>query len=88
MSITPAILSQLPLPEITSAVFYKRDQITVDLVCCDVEAGGQVWTFHEEAEGWDALLRHIEKLPGFRSDWQNGVVLPPFASSETVAFRR
>lgn len=88
MSITPTILNQLPLPDINLVVFYKRDEITTDLICCDVEVGRKVWTFHEEADGWDALMLHLGMLPGFRSDWYSAVAQPPFAVNETVAFRR
>ena len=47
MAITPTILAQLPLPDIDAVVFYKRDEIITDLICCDVEMAGRVWTFHE-----------------------------------------
>ena len=65
-------------------VFYKRDEITADLICCDVEIGGKVWTFHEEADGWLDLITHLSALPGFRVDWYEAVVSPPFATSETA----
>lgn len=59
VSITPDILAQLPLPEIDTVVFYKRDEITTDLICCDVEVAGCIWTFHEEAGGWKDLIAHL-----------------------------
>jgi len=80
------IRQQLPLTYIQKVTFFKRDELTTDLICCDVEAGGQVWFFHEEAEGWDALVHYLEELPGFRADWYQAVVQPPFATSETVAY--
>jgi hypothetical protein len=86
--ITAAILSELPLLKIDAVVFYKRDEITTDLICCDVEVLGRVWTFHEEASGWTELIAHLSALPGFRADWYEAVVHPPFATSETVAFDR
>ena len=61
---------------------------TTDLICCDVEACGQTWFFHEEAEGWDELLRYLERLPSFRQDWYEAVAHPPFAAAETIAFIR
>ena len=88
VSITPDILSQVPLREIDAVVFYKRDEITTDLICCDVEVAGCVWTFHEEASGWKDLIAHLAGLPGFRTDWYADVVNPPFAASETAAYRR
>ncbi len=88
MTITPAVLAQLTLPDVRAVVFYKRDEITTDLICCDVEVAGHVWSFHEEAAGWPDLIAHLSGLPGFRADWYEAVVSPPFATSETIAFDR
>lgn len=88
MTNSPAILDQLPLSEINAVVFYKRDEITTDLICCDVEMQGRVWTFHEEEAGWQKLTAHLSTLPGFRDDWYEAVVKPPFATNETIAFDR
>ena len=43
---------QLPLASISEVVFYKRDEITTDLICCEVQVDGQIWFFHEEAKEW------------------------------------
>jgi len=88
VTITPAILAQLPLPDIDTVVFYKRDEITTDLICCDVEVQGRVWTFHEEAVGWQELIEYLSALPSFRADWYSAVTSSPFATDETVAFDR
>ena len=88
MTILPAVLSELPLPEIRAVIFYKRDEIVTDLISCDVECAGHVWTFHEGATGWPDLIAHLSALPGFRADWFEAVVNAPFARSETVAFNR
>jgi hypothetical protein len=82
------LLARLPLREIGKVTFYKRDEITTDLICCDVMVGEQVWTFHEELIGWDLLIAHLRGLPSFLSDWFVAVTQPPFATSETVAFSR
>lgn len=88
MIITPAILAQLSLVDIDAVVFYKRDQITTDLICCDVEVAGRVSTFHEEAKGWADLIVHLSALPGFRADWYEAFVSPPFSANKTIAFDR
>lgn len=80
------LLHQLPLADIETVTFYKRDEITTDLLCCDVAIGGKIWTFHEELVGWELLIQHLEKLPNFRMDWLSAVTQPPFAKSEIVAF--
>ena len=86
--ISPAILARLPLSEIRKAVFFKSDEITMDLICCEVELGGTTWQFHEEAHGWDTLLNHLGQLPGFKMDWLSSVSQPPFQACVTVAFSR
>ena len=86
--IDPDLLAQLRPSEITKVTFYKRDEITTDLICCDVALGETVWTFHEEFVGWNLLIDHLQKLPHSRSDWFAAVSQPPFAVSGTVAFSR
>lgn len=81
-------LFRLPLGEIERVVFYKRDEITADLICCDVKVSGQTWIFHEALPGWDFLLGHLSALPGFRSDAIAEIVDPPFERSEAVAYQR
>ena len=78
----------LPLDVILEVVFFKRDEITTDLICCEVTTSGDVWHFHEDWPGWRSLITHLEALPGWRADWLAGVSQPPFAHSRTVAFKR
>ena len=82
------IRQQLPLADIGRVTFYKRDELTTDLICCEVEACGQTWFFHEEADGWEEFLCYLERLPNFRTDWPQAVGHPAFAANETVAFER
>jgi hypothetical protein len=82
------LLAELPLTDVAKVTFYKRDELTTDLICCDVLIGGRVWTFHEELVGWDLLIDHLQGLPTFRGDWFGAVSQPSFAASETVAFSR
>lgn len=82
------LLGQLPLTSIAKVTFYKRDEITSDLICCEVAVAGAVSTFNEEQVGWDLLLQHLYELPNFRTDWYAAVSLPPFETSELVAFSR
>ena len=81
-------LGQLPLNDIAKVTFYKRDEVTSDLICCDVVTAGRARAFNEEQAGWDLLLQHLYKLPNFQTDWYAAVSRPPFATSETVAFSR
>lgn len=82
------IFGDLPLATIDEVTFYKRDELTTDLICCDVVVAHRYWTFHEEMPGWDALIAHLSGLPGFRKDWFAAISQPPFSPCETVAFKR
>jgi len=82
------VIAQLPLEQIERVTFYKRDELTTDLICCDVAIAGHSSFFHEELPGWQLLLEHLEQLPGFREDWYSTVVHPTFEQCETVAFER
>jgi hypothetical protein len=82
------VLHGLALSQIEAVTFYKRDELTTDLICCEILINGKVWFFHEEVKGWDLLIAHLEQLPGFRTDWYSAVAQTPFAPSKTVAYRR
>ena len=84
-----AAVCSLAPDEFDRVTFFKLDEVTTDLICCTVQTrDGKAFTLHEEMEGWDRALAHLEQLPGFRRDWFDAVFKPPFARSETVAFSR
>lgn len=79
----------MPEPgRIDKVIFFKRDELTTDLICCEVLADQQSWLFNEEVKEWDALLDRLSALPGFPADWHASVSQPPFALNTTVAFDR
>lgn len=86
--INEELLARLPLEDIDRVTFYMRDEITTDLICCDVAISEMTWSFHEGTAGWDDLLNHLKSLPQFRADWHIAISQPPFSASEFVAFRR
>lgn len=78
--------------EVSAIVAYKLDELTTDLVCCDIVTGAgdgeQIHTIHEELLGFDAAMKAFEALPGFDRQWRDAVVLPPFATNRTVVYDR
>lgn len=83
-----AAFASIPLSSITKVIFFKRDEVTTDLLCCEIEADGHLWFYHEEASEWRTLIEHLEALPDFRKDWFSAVSQAPFDESLTVAFSR
>ena len=49
--IDQGVLAQFPLNEIDRVTFYKRDELTTDLICCEVHVGESHSKFHEELIG-------------------------------------
>lgn len=78
---------RLPVSEILEIAAYKRDEITVDLICFDVTAAdGKIWTYHEDMAGFGDLVAALERLPGFDASWRDKVVLPAFDRNWTVVW--
>jgi len=85
---SPDGLCDIPLANIDRVTFFKRDEITTDLICCEIVSSGQVQTFHEEMPVWDALMAHLAGLASFRQDWFAAVSQTAFQPCEIVAFAR
>ncbi|MEL6857926.1 MAG: hypothetical protein AAFO74_06040 [Pseudomonadota bacterium] len=79
------------LNQVHEIVFYKRDEITTDLICCEIsitcDPPGQVLFFHEEMPNWQELIDRVSELPDFDMKWFEKVVQPPFQEQRTVAYR-
>lgn len=76
------------LADVSRVEFYKRDELTTDLICCEVTAGELVHFSHEESPGWDAFVGALLDLPGFDREWFAKVSKPAFAECRTSAFER
>ncbi|OAN67261.1 hypothetical protein A7X12_00020 [Sphingomonas sp. TDK1] len=80
------------LDEVHAIVAYKLDELTTDLVCCDIVTGAadgeHIRTIHEDLCGFDAAMKAFEALPGFDRKWRDAVTLPPFATNRTVIYDR
>lgn len=78
----------MPLAAINRVTFYKIDEITTDMICCEIATPDGLWTYHEEREDWGQLIGALEALPNFAKDWSSHVNHPPFAASTFVAYER
>lgn len=78
--------------EVRAIVAYKRDELTSDLVCCDIVTvtceGEQVRTVHEEVAGFDALIERFALLPGFDRDVWEAVIGSAFKADRRIIFTR
>jgi len=78
--------------DILSAFVYKKDLITVDLICMALESkGGETLYVDEEMAGWkDFVDNSPEHLPGCVSfaDWFIAVAFPAFETNPILIFKR
>ena len=85
-------MTPFDLANVRRVAFYKRDELTTDLICCDVEVdadhGPLTWFYHEEGPDWQSWLDDLSSLVGFDNDWFAKVSQPPFERCETVAYVR
>ncbi|HLZ66804.1 MAG TPA: hypothetical protein VKQ29_11280 [Aliidongia sp.] len=90
--VTPKATDTVSLDEVRAIVAYKIDEITTDLICCDITTGPEerpkILTIHEEIPGFDAVMTLFEALPDFNPQWRNAVLLEPFAENRTTLYRR
>jgi hypothetical protein len=77
-----------PLTSVTRVEFFKRDELTSDLICCELLADDRIAFFHEEMPYWYTMIAELEKLDGFRAGWIAAVSSPPFAESRFVAYEK
>ncbi len=75
---------------IRSITAYKRDLITTDLVCLQIEFGSEPRYFQisEEWLGFANLTESLASRFAFPADWQETVVQPPFATNDKILFTR
>jgi len=90
--VTPKGTETVSLDEVSAVVVYKIDELTTDLICCDIVTssgeGEQIRTIHEELPGFENLMARLEALPGFNRKWREAVTLPPFAESRAIIYER
>jgi len=81
-------VNELDLRVVLKVEFYKRDELTTDLICCDVQTTDGTMRYHEEMPQWGVLLDQLRTLNGFRHDWFSIVSQPPFLESRVTAYEK
>lgn len=75
--------------EVNGVVAYKRDAVTVDLICVGFTTSDGTLEVNEEMDGWtplaEALPKHLPGTPS-KAEWWDKVAHPAFATNATVLF--
>ncbi|MEM9494875.1 MAG: hypothetical protein AAGA09_02635 [Pseudomonadota bacterium] len=82
----------IDLAQIHKVAFFKRDLMTVDLICCEIgftdDEGAGLLILDEEMARFDDVAEWLKALPGFQEDWFLTVFAPAFEENYTVAFEK
>ena len=83
----------IAMSDIEKVAFFKRDEITTDLICCEIfyknnEGDMSRIILHEEKEYFDKTVLALSGLPGFMNHWREVVVKPAFVENYTIVFLR
>ena len=79
-------IAGLPDAAIERVMFFKRDELTTDLICCEVIAASGAFLAHEEMIGWGEAIKRLSGLRGFDSAWLEKVSKPTFSACCTIAW--
>ena len=77
--------------DVTRVETYKRDLLSVDMICLDfsVEAQQFVYPTHDEMDGFDTLCRELARyFPSVPEDWWSDVAFPAFATNHRVLYQK
>ena len=82
-------MTAFSLDAVERVEFFKRDQVTTDVICCEIALrDGRFLEWNEDMSDWPAIIASLERLPGFDRDWFARVSQPPFEPSCHLAYQR
>jgi len=85
------VLQSIRWADIAEVVAYKRDLLTMDLICAAFSTAAGVLELNEEVQGWDDVMAALPvQLPGARpfAGAFLDIVVPAFAANTTTLFKR
>lgn len=75
--------------EIKRIDVYKADLMTVDRIEMEIAYEDKTIVIGEELPGWyQFVLKTKEVFPTIPKDWDNQIVLPPFAANLTTIYKK
>lgn len=74
--------------DVTRIVTFKRDLITVDLLCLHFDTALGTVEINEELQGYDAVEVEMERRFAVATDWKLRVLFPAFTTNEEAIYDR
>lgn len=75
--------------DVASIEAYKRDLVTEDLICLDINLSSrESITLHEELTGFEEFKTTMSsQLKLNNKNWMSAVMLPPFEECRTIVYK-
>lgn len=73
---------------ISGVTAYKRDLLTVDMLCLLLDTSAGVVEVNEQMDGYPAFETDLQRALGIDPMWKLGVLFPAFATNATPIFAR
>ncbi|MGI4880228.1 MAG: hypothetical protein ACRYG4_22390 [Janthinobacterium lividum] len=73
---------------ISGVTAYKRDLLTVDMLCLLLDTSAGVVEVNEEMDGYPGFETDLQRALGIDPMWKLGVLFPAFATNATSIFAR
>jgi hypothetical protein len=75
--------------EINTIIAYKKDLLTVDLVCIEIFYNNSQIIITEEVLGWHHFVEQLRIVfPNIPINWYNDIIIPPFATNLTILYQK
>jgi len=83
------IRSEKKWNEIEEINVYKKDILTIDLICMDIFFKETYIMFSEDTPGWYHLVAKLKEVFNhIPKDWDNDIILPPFETNFKTIYKR
>jgi hypothetical protein len=79
---------ELDWSEVTRATAFKRDLLTVDLICIAFETETRLVEINEEMPGYLLVEQAMEQAFDLAPEWKLVVMFPPFETKPTLIYER
>lgn len=77
------------LKKIVKVTTYKKDLITIDLICLHIYfEDGESLVLYEEMQGWNKFITLLNTKLKISGNWHENVMCPAFQENEIIIYRK
>jgi hypothetical protein len=75
--------------DVEQLIAYKRDLLTIDVICLDIIFDNKRMTINEDTPGWYQFIKKTKLIfPSIPVDWDMKIMHPAFQTNLTIIYQR